>query len=128
MRDRLDDFAPNTDVVVVTFSDAQRLDDYLDRNDLPFPVLVDPNRAAYRAYGIGRASIARAWGIRPSVAYLRLIGKGRWRDLRRPTEDTLQLGGDFVIGPDGSLVYGFWSAGPDDRPPVDELIVASRSR
>ena len=126
MRDRLDEFAPNTDVVMVTFTDAARLDDYLDRNDLPFPVLVDPNRAAYRAYGLGRASVARAWGIRPAVAYLRLIGQGRWRDLRRPTEDTLQLGGDFVIGADGTLMYGFWSTGPDDRPPVEELIAASR--
>ena len=33
---------------------------------------------------------------------LRLLRAGGWRDLRRPTEDTLQLGGDFVIAPDGS--------------------------
>ena len=126
MRDRLDEFAPNTDVVMVTFTDAARLDDYLDRNDLPFPVLRDPNRVAYTAFGLGRASVARAWGVRPALAYLRLVARGRWRDLRRPTEDTLQLGGDFVIGADGSLVYGFWSSGPDDRPPVEELIAASR--
>lgn len=125
MRDRLDEFAPNTDVVVVTFTEPERLHEYLGRNDLPFPVVIDPDRAAYRAFGLGRASIMRAWGVRSALASLRLIARGRWRDLRRPTEDTLQLGGDFVIGPDGTLVYGFWSQGPDDRPRIDELIAAS---
>lgn len=128
MRDRLDEFDPATEVVVVMFTSPDRLDGYLARNDLPFPVLIDTDRAAYRAYGLGRASVGRAWGLRPALAYLRLLRRGRWRDLRRPTEDTLQLGGDFVIGPDGTLVYGFWSAGPDDRPPVDELIAAARAR
>ena len=127
MRDRLDEFAPNTDVVLVTFTDAERLDEYRARNDLPFPVLIDPGRDAYRAFGLGRTSVARAWGVRSALAYLRLFVHGRWRDLRRPAEDTLQLGGDFVVGPDGSLVYGFWSAGPDDRPPVDELIAATHA-
>ena len=128
MRDRLDEFDPATGVVLVTFTSPDRLDDYLARNDLPFPVLIDAERSAYRAYGLRRTSVARAWGLRPAVAYLRLLRRGRWRDLRRPVEDTLQLGGDFVIGPDGGLVYGFWSAGPDDRPPVDELIAATRIR
>lgn len=46
MRDRLDEFAPNTDVVVVTFTDSERLEGYLGRNDLPFPVVIDPDRIA----------------------------------------------------------------------------------
>ena len=33
-----------------------------------------------------------------------------------------------VIGPDGTLAYGYWSNGPDDRPPVEELIAATRPR
>ncbi len=125
MRDRLDEFAPNTDVGVVTFTTTTQLEDYLERNDLPFPVVIDSDRAAYRTFGLGRTSVVQAWGAGPALAYLRLFRQGRWRDLRRPTEDTLQLGGDFVIGPDGSLLYGFWSTGPDDRPPIDELIAAS---
>lgn len=127
MRDRLDEFDPETGIVVVTFTTPAHLDGYLARNDLTFPVLIDPDRSAYRAYGLGRASVGRAWGLRAALAYLRLFLRGRWRDLRRPVEDTLQLGGDFVIGADGTLVYGFWSAGPDDRPPIDELIAATRA-
>lgn len=53
--------------------------------------------------------------------YLQILGNGGWTNLERPTEDTLQLGGDFVIDASGTLTYGFWGEGPDDRPSVDEL-------
>lgn len=48
--------------------------------------------------------------------------------LKRATEDTLQLGGDFIINPDGTLAYGYWSEGPDDRPSIDELLDALSQR
>ena len=40
------------------------------------------------------------------------------KGLRVPTEDTLQLGGDVVIGPNGRIRFLYRSEGPDDRPPV----------
>ena len=129
MRDRLHEFTPDTAVVLVTFTEPDRLEAYLRRNPLPFPVLIDADRSTYRAYGLGRTSIARAWGIRPALAYVRLLLRGRWRDLRRPVEDTLQLGGDFVIAPGGALAWGFWGEGPDDRPEVATLAAeVSRAR
>ncbi len=124
MRDRLDELGPDTDVALITFTKPDRLDSYLTTNNLPFAVLLDPERSSYRSYGIGRTSVMRAWGARAASRYVQLFAQGRWRDLRRPTEDTLQLGGDFVVAPDGTLAYGFWSEGPDDRPGVDELIAA----
>ena len=33
-------------------------------------------------------------------------------------------GGDFIVDPDGTLLYGFWGDGPDDRPHVDDLLRA----
>lgn len=89
--------------------------------DLPFPVLVDLDRSAYRDWGLGRASIptifldAKVW-----LQYARLLVRGGER-LRRAGRDPLQMGGDFVVGTDGRLVY----ARPqrrDDRPPVGVLL------
>ena len=57
-----------------------------------------------------------------------IVRAGGFGSLRRPTEDTLQLGGDFVVAEDGTLRYGFWGEGPDDRPTVDELIEAVAGR
>lgn len=124
MRDRLADLGSHTKIALITFTDPARLDDYRRANDLPFPILVDPDRAAYRAFGLGRGTVARVWGLRMLARYWEIARTDGLGGLRRPTEDTLQLGGDFVIDAEGRLAYGFWGEGPDDRPSVDELIGA----
>jgi hypothetical protein len=43
---------------------------------------------------------------------------------RLPPADTLQLGGDFVVNPEGRVACAYRSAGPDDRPSVDDLVTA----
>ncbi len=126
MSDRLDELGESTAVVLVTFTDPDNLDNYRNTNPVPFPILIDPDRSAYRAYGLGRGSVRRVWGWRAARRYLEIIRNGGLRDLRRPTEDTLQLGGDFVVAPDGILAWGFWGEGPDDRPSVDDLITEVR--
>lgn len=124
MRDRLAELGDNTEIVLVTFTDPSNLEAYRSAHELPFPILVDPDRDAYRAFGLGRGSIARIYGWKAARRYFEIFRSDGLSGLARPTEDTLQLGGDFVVGPDGSLVYGFWGEGPDDRPDVDELIAA----
>lgn len=130
MSRRLDELGDQTLVALVTFTDPQHLAAYLDRQQLPYPVLIDPDRAAYRAFGLGRATLARVWGLRAARRYIEILrtqGIGGVRRLRRPTEDTRQLGGDFIIAPDGTLWWGHWGEGPDDRPSVDELVGAARA-
>ena len=127
MRDRLNELADHTTVALVTFTSHDNLISYAHDHDLGFPILTDPDRDAYRAFGLGRGSIARVYGLKAARRYVELFRDGGLTELRRPTEDTLQLGGDFVIGADGSLLYGFWGEGPDDRPTVDALIDATRT-
>jgi len=122
VRDRLADLGTETRVVLVTFTDPEHLVSYRDAHRLPFPVLTDPDRYVYRAYGLGRGSIARVWGWQAGRRYAELIRTEGFRGLRRPREDSLQLGGDFVIAADGTLAWGFWGAGPDDRPDLAELV------
>ena len=119
MRDRLDELGDAV-VVLITFTRRRNLRGYRARLALPFPVLADESRSVYRAYGLGRGSVRRVYGWRTLRRYWELLRAGR--DLERPSEDTLQLGGDFVVGRDGRLVYAFRSKGPDDRPGVDDLI------
>lgn len=127
MRDRLDELGEATEVVLITFTDPSSLTDYQRSNELSYPVLTDPSRDTYRAYGLGRGSVRRVWGLRAARRYVELIRESGFGALRRPTEDTLQLGGDFVIDPAGKLGWGFWGDGPDDRPSVDDLVDAVRT-
>jgi len=124
VRDRLTELGDATEVVLVTFTEPAQLIDYQSVNDLPFTILVDDDRGTYRAFGLGRGSVRRVWGWRALRRYVEIARSRGLAGLGRPTEDTLQLGGDFVIGPDGVLAWGYWGEGPDDRPSVDELVSA----
>jgi hypothetical protein len=91
---------------------------------LPYPVLSDPERSAYRAFGLGQGSRERLWSRQTAGAYLRGLKDGhlpRW-----PRGDVAQLGGDFVINPEGNVTFAYRGTTPADRPPVAELVEAVR--
>jgi peroxiredoxin len=123
VRDRLDELGDAV-VVVIMFSAPDRAVVYQRELLAPLTVLIDEDRSVYRAYGLGRGPAWKVWGPKVWRAYIRLMREG-WR-LQRPTEDTLQLGGDFVVDRRGRLAYVFRSEDPEDRPSVDDLITAAR--
>jgi peroxiredoxin len=86
----------------------------------------DPARAAYAALGFERASFARVW-LHPAVwrRYAALIARGRRP--HPPGQDVYQLGGDAILDAGGRLRWVYASAGPEDRPTVDELLGALRA-
>lgn len=123
MQDRLEDLGDAV-VVLVTFTRPRNLRGYRGRLGLPYPVLADEARAAYRAFGLGRGPWWRVWGPATWWRYVRALAAGE--RVERPTEDTLQLGGDVVVGRDGRVSYLYRSRAPTDRPPLDELVAAVR--
>lgn len=126
MSDRLGEFEPAS-VVLITFTRQRNLRAFRRLLSVNYPVLADEARAVYRTYGLGRGRWWRIWSWRTLRTYGRLLRAGH--RLRRPTEDTRQLGGDFVVDSDGRVAYVYRSRRPDDRPSVDELVAAvSRAR
>ncbi len=123
MRDRLADFG-DAAVVVVTFTAQERLAAYREHLKLPFDVVTDPDRRLYRLLGAERGSSRRVWSPGTLRMYAQLLRRGR--RLRRPTEDIRQLGADAVVDASGTLVYLSLPVSPDARPPVQELIDATR--
>jgi len=111
-------------VAVVTFTPHAQLAGYQVRLGVPFALLSDPDRAAYQAYGLSRGSWWRVYGPRTLLRYAQLLRRGR--RLERITEDTLQLGGDFVVGRDGRLTFAHRPIDPDDRPDVEDIVRAVR--
>lgn len=124
MSDRIEELG-DASIALITFTHERNLRGFRHRLGISYPVLADESRAVYRAYGLGRGSWWRIWGFRTLRAYARLLRSGA--RLSRPTGDTLQLGGDFVVDSHGVLAYAYRSRSPDDRPPIDELIAAVRS-
>lgn len=111
-------------VAVVSFAQGKALEHYARGLDLPFPVLSDPDREAYRAYGLEKGSVWRIFGPRTIWAYVALIARGRL--FRGIQADPFQLGGDFVIDAGGVVRFAYRSAEPTDRPSAERLLEAAR--
>jgi AhpC/TSA antioxidant enzyme len=86
------------------------------------PIVCDPDRAAYRYFGLdrGRWSMFFRWNV--LSRYLSLIFSG-WRPRAGEAgEDMLQLGGDFIVSADRRLVFAHRSTDPADRPDVIDMV------
>jgi hypothetical protein len=114
--------AAGGEVLVICFDTLARAERYAREQDLPFPLLVDPERRVYRAYGLEQGPLWRFLMPKVVLGALRMIEGGR--QLQRPHEDPLQLGGDFVVDPTGLLALVHPCRDPTDRPPPTALVAA----
>ena len=118
-RDRLHEHGARA--VFVTFDDPQAVRSMLLADvESPGPVLVDHSREAYHAWGLGRVSFRRLW-LDPNLyrQYASLLRSGE--RIRGSGNDSRQLGGDFVVDPEGRIAYSRPQQ-RDDRPPVGALM------
>jgi hypothetical protein len=122
LRERRDDFQRlGVRVYVVTFESAGRVAAFRQREQVPEPILRDPRRAAYRAFGLGRQNIVQAtFSFATLWYYLRQLLRGRWPRLARA--DMGQLGGDVLLDSDGSVLWVHRSREPVDRPSVRAIL------
>ena len=111
----------NARIVVVSFGHAYQARAWLEETRAPFLLLLDRERAAYRAYGLDY-SLVRSWGVSVWWRYAQLLLAGhKWRGIQG---DSGQLGGDFVVDTAGVIQLAYRSRDPADRPPVSELLMA----
>jgi peroxiredoxin len=111
--------ALNTEVAVVSFETGHWAQVWQAETDVPFQLLLDPDRAAYRAFGLER-SWWRSWGPKNLWYYARASLQGRHS--HHTGGDTSQLGGDFIIDATGIIRLAHRSKYPTDRPAVAGLL------
>lgn len=122
-RDELESL--NLEVLLVSFEPLARVQRYAIEDGFGWPVLADEARTGYQLYGLARASFVRTWlSPRTALYYARAVLRGK--RLRRPLSDTRQLGGDFLMDPNGRIVLAFRSSEPADRPAVGQILAAMK--
>ena len=110
------------DVLVVSFEPVARLPGYRALHGWRFPVVSDPERVAYRAFGLGSATWGELLGPRVLLRYARLMLAG-YRP-RTSGADVHQLGGDFVLDRARRVVFAHRSTDPTDRPLASARVAA----
>jgi hypothetical protein len=114
------------EVLAVSFSRPEVLAKHIERFPTPFPLLGDPDLAAYRAFGLGRTPLWRLFTPRAIGRYLKILLAGYAPHRPYAGDDVLQLGGDFVLDRERRLRFIYRSVDPTDRPSLDDLIRAIR--
>ena len=108
---------------MISFSRPGQARIWLDQTNVPFTLLLDPKRKAYRAYRL-EYSLLRSWAPNVWLRYAQLILMGRkWRGIQ---DDSGQLGGDIIVDTNGRIRLFYRSHDPTDRPDIDALLTALR--
>jgi peroxiredoxin len=86
--------------------------------------LADPDRAAYRAYGLSRATWWQSiLSVRVMQSNRRLAREKGWKPELPPAgQDAMQMSGTFIIGPDGKIRLPYYYDDIADHPPVELLL------
>jgi len=111
-------------VMVISFGPMPGAQAWLKETGASFTLLLDPDRAAYRAYDLEH-SLVRSWGPGVWLRYAQLLLAGRrWRGIQG---DSGQLGGDIVVDSSGIIRFVHRSHDPTDRPAVRQLLTELKS-
>ena len=116
--------AANAVLVVIAAEPMEALAKVAAEEKWSGPVLADPGRGVYLAYGLTRLLWYRVFTPKAALLYLGFILRGRFPG--KPGQDALQQGGDFVVDGQGTLRFVSATQRSHDRPPVDQIIGAIR--
>lgn len=100
-RDRFEGTGAN--IVLIGHGGREHAMTFRGTRDLLFPLLLDPNRAAYRAYGLEQGKLMQVFGPRVTLSFLKnnLSSETRQRGLRGG--DLFQMPGTFVVDSSGVI-------------------------
>lgn len=106
-------------VAAVGMGSAEEAGDLQRKLALPFTVLSDPDRRAYRAFGLQRGT----WWQVSGPAVWAAGAKALWRGgIGIPRGDVFQLSGEFVIESGGTIRYAHRPQNSADQAGVETLL------
>lgn len=106
-------------ISLVTFEHGYWLDRWKELTQIHFPILLDPQKMLYQAFGLQR-SIRRTWSLPTLWFYARKLMRGE--KLIATGGDLHQLGGDFILDQHGRVLFAYYSNDPTDRPQINSLL------
>ena len=115
--------AKESELVVLGNGSAQQAAWFVESTGMTTPVFTDPQREAYRIVGARRGLRSV---LHPKVALRTLQAWSRGYRQSASGGDATQLGGVFILMPDGSMPYAHLSAYAGDAPQPQKILQALR--
>jgi hypothetical protein len=98
--------------------------DFKEKQDIPFPLLVDRRRETHRAFELQRGKLLEVVGPKQVLRGIKSLATGNSQGRPAPKQDVLQLGGALVVDRGGDILYTHRAQGSDDNASPDELLGA----
>lgn len=98
---------------------------FKDDHGLSFTLLVDPDRATYRAVGAKVAGVTDLFNPGVALRGLRAVASERVVQ-GRTVGHAAQLGGVLVVAPGGEVVWSHLASDAGDNPPNSKVLDAAR--
>jgi len=116
--------AKNLGLVIITQGTPEAAKVFCSERAPGITCLADPERKAYRAYGLDRASIWQSFlSLNVWRSNRRLKRERGWNtDLPPKGQDAMQMAGTFIIAPDGRIRLPYYYDDIADHPSVDLLL------
>lgn len=109
-------------VVLVGLGTPDEAQIFAKEFDLSFPIVCDPQRRLYRAYGLKKTGLLSLASPSLLIKGIKALGQGRGAGL--PTGDIYQLPGVFIIDTAGRIRFGYFSRDPADHPSPADILSA----
>jgi peroxiredoxin len=97
---------------------------YCRDREIPFACLADPDREAYRAFGVGLGGAREIIGPRVLTRGLKLFRRGVATGLPHPGQDFRQLGATLVIARGGTIRLAHYNRDASDNAPMEAVLGA----
>ncbi len=110
-------------ILAVGMGTPARSMEFRKEHNLPFPLLSDPRRDAYKLYGLLRLDFRRERSMSGTVALA--SAAIRYGGARTPDQDMAQLGGVFIVDTAGVIRYAHRARMMHDNPSPDDLLRAA---
>ncbi len=98
---------------------------FLEKFELPFPIICDPKRKLYEAYGLKR--MGTLGFLSPKLALKSLSALAGGNLVGMPEGDVKQLAGVFIIDKTGHVRFRYLSADPSDFASAEDVLAALKS-
>jgi hypothetical protein len=125
LRDRASDFrAAGARVVLIGLAGIEMAKAFRDEERIPFPLLLDAKRTAYRAATLKGGKLLDL--VKPSTFRAAKIAKQQGHRQHEMGKNPLQLGGSFVFAPGDKDLFLHPSRTFADNATPDDLLAAVR--